>query len=212
MSYYPICSICKSKIDINLTIFHECGEKKDDKTSIINCDSNSKDLSEEDKYYCYNPLKNIHLNAFFHNLEFIEIKNPSENIDIKEILELEIEAKNILLLLVDIFFSLQNYSIDFNEPFLTILEKEVMNYKNSSLEPKLLEKIQLFILDIFCLILVLKKCKTLKKKTFLDFWTRDDFIEVNKYKENVIEYFEEYIQIEEEIKKGEIYFPESVNQ
>ena len=227
MFFNPICSKCKSNFNINLTIHHDCIQKKEEiktKTEPINNNnSNDWDIEIEKEYFCYNPFKKIHLCQIYHNIEYIEdtttkgyfyYSEQKRNLNL-----IEKNALLILKLISEEFFFKQYSSYDnlfysdsyFKEDFLNKLEKNVMNFKNPKLEPKILEAMKLFILDIYCLILVLKKTKNFIKKEFLSVWINYDFKE---YKNNIIKYFKEYVELEENVKnnlKGkDLYFPQNI--
>ena len=205
------CKICKNIIEnLNLTIFHDC---KNTFPFIF-------DINEEIKNYCYNPFKNIHINKFFNQIEFD--KKNNDLFSMPSISRLEYEAISIIESLLLNFFNYQfNNQTDkflfhnssFDEEIAERLEKIIQNLHNSNLEEKIERAIKVFILDVYYLILAKKYFRENKSFHYRDKSFHDEdksFQEVftkktkttEKYKEEIIDYFQKYFKEKEIIRSN----------
>ena len=193
------CKICKHNIeDLNLSIFHDCNN---DLPYIF-------DINKEEKYYCLNPFKNIHMYRFYNQIEF---QTKKDNF----ISEFEFKGIFIIESLLLNFFNYQfNNQIDkllfhnssFSEEIAEKLKRIIQNLHNFDLEEKIEKIIKDFILDVYYLILASGYFNFFETKLFPKIFTK----KTENYKKEIINYFQQYLNEKEKIAdnfKKYIYIP-----
>ena len=209
--YIPICSKCKREIkNINLTISHYCNSDKN--ISIIKDDKDREysfqifnkefpyewDIPEENQYFCFNPFKKIHINEFYNQIEFKKINKRNDRQTKNKFKKFKENAQIIIGDIIDKYFYCFEFSKElsgpqfFNESIAMKIKKNVLEMFNTNIDSKIAEKMKIFILDIYFLILVIKKNPfILEGKKRIDYYST----------ENLEKYFYYYIKLEEIQKK-----------
>ena len=211
------CKNCKRSIEnLNLSIYHNCS---------YNISPYIWDTQKDDNFYCYNYNKNTTISEFYEQIVFVK-EIPQNNFPSI----LESKGSLILKLLVQNFFDFNKintydklilFSSKFSDEGGQKWKKFVKNLKNGELEQIILDEIKTLIIDIYYLILAIQKSGSEDKKHFFSFLTEYKEESPNEYKDNIINFIKENIELKEKMKmkiystsnnNEYIYLPRKVSQ
>ena len=189
------CKYCKCPVEnLNLSIYHKCN----------GISSFIWDTVRDDKNYCYNKYKNIHINEFYQQIVFVE-KTSNFNI----LSKFELKAQHILEVFFKNFFEdyfnkelsqfnkLSIFNSSFSDETGQILKNIISRLNAPDLDPEILNEAKNFMLDIYFLALAIKKFPEHTQKEF--HYELTYCLDLFLYKEYMITYFQTNIEKRKEL-------------